>query len=640
MISSMREYARSLKIVLLIVVIAFIATSVYIGAASLSGDDPGAAGAIAVVNGEKVPVERYRRVYSGYLDFYRQLYRERLTPEAAERLGLSRQVLNELVQDALIVQAAEREGMRIGDEELRLKIQSIKAFQDNGAFSRDRYLALLRQSRMEPGVFEAEQRREMARRKMEGLVRDGVKVSDDEVVQAYLQRREKVRAEWALLALGPLAVGIAVSDADAAAYLKVHEGRFVRPERRRVVLALLGGKSAVEPVSDADVATYYKERGSEFERPARRRAAHVLVRVPPTGGSDAETKARAKVEDVIRRAKGGADFAALAKEASDDTASAAQGGDLGYVGKGEMVPEFERAVFSLGKGEVTPAPIRTEFGFHAVKVIDVQEGGRAPLAEVTGRIKDKLLAERTERAAQKRADEVKPALLAAKDFGAEARKLGLEVREATIARGEPLEGFGRDQALEELIFTVAAGGTGAPTRTAAGYVFVRVAEVQPAGVPPLDQVKLQVVEAKRRDDAEKIAVTRATALADAAGKAGDLGGLARKEGFTTGTTDAFSLAEPLKGPGALPGNVMLTALQTASGQVSRPVTTPAGVYVLRTVERSSPDPKGADQEREEIRRQLLEQKRGLAFERWVASLRSVAKIEMSSSVEAGGPAPR
>jgi peptidyl-prolyl cis-trans isomerase D len=360
--------------------------------------------------------------------------------------------------------------------------------------------------------------------------------------------------------------------------------------------------------------------------------------VPAAGGSDAETRARGKVEDVIRRAKAGGDFAALAKEVSEDTASAAQGGDLGYVGKGEMVPEFERALFALGKGEITAAPIRTEFGFHAVKVIDVQEGGRAPLAEVTGRIKDKLLAERTDRAAQKRADEVKPALLAAKDFAAEARKLGLETREATVARGEPLEGFGRDQALEDLIFTIAPGGTSTPTRTPAGYVFVRVAEVQAAGVPPLDQVKAQVVEAKRREEAEKAAVTRATALADAAAKAGDLGGLARKDGFTTGTTEAFSLAEPLKGPGVLPGNVMLAALQTASGQVSRPITTPAGVYVVRTLERAAPDPRGADAEREEIRRQLLEQKRGLAFERWVASLRSTAKIEMSSSVEAGAPA--
>src|SRR4029450_11138382 len=145
----------------------------------------------------------------------------------------------------------------------------------------------------------------------------------------------------------------------------------------------------------------------------------------------AEYRTRAKAEDMIRRAKSGEDFAKLARENSEDTATAAQGGDLGFVGPGEMVPQFEQAVFALKKGEISAAPVRTPFGYHAIKVMDVQEGGRQPFKEVAARIKEKLLAEQSERAAAAKVEEIKAPLQAAKDFPAEARKLGVEVREAT-----------------------------------------------------------------------------------------------------------------------------------------------------------------------------------------------------------------
>ena len=116
----------------------------------------------------------------------------------------------------------------------------------------------------------------------------------------------------------------------------------------------MSSKGVAPAVSDADAEAYYTQHPAEFETPKRFRVAHVLVRVPPVGGSEAETKARAKVEDVIRRAREGEDFAKLAREYSEDTATAPQGGDLGSVGPGEMVPAFEQAAFALKKGRCRP----------------------------------------------------------------------------------------------------------------------------------------------------------------------------------------------------------------------------------------------------------------------------------------------
>ena len=624
----MREYFRGLKLILLFVIVAFIATSfLYFGSDSLRMGNARSTTAIASVNGEEIPPARFQRVQRNYIEYYRRTYQQDITPEMAERLGLTQQVINELIQEALILQQAKREGITVSDEELRLRIQSIPAFQDEGRFSRERYLGQLKQVRIEPAEFEAEVRREMLRQKMEAIVKDGIKVSDAEVEQVYNARFERVRADWALVESAPLMAQVTVSDPDAEAYLKAHEPQFSRPERRRIQYVVVTPKAFAQAVNDADAEAYYKEHRSEFERPQRLKASHILVRVPPTGGSEAENKSKAKVEEAIRRAKGGEDFGKIAKELSEDTATAPQGGDLGFVGKGEMVPQFEEAVFALKKGEVSPQPVRTPFGYHAIKVFDVQDGGVQPFREIAARIKEKLAAERSERAAVAKADEARVVLVAAKDFPAEAKKLGLEMKEVTAARGDGLEGIGRDQQLEEATFGLAVGGVSTVIRTPAGLVIARVAEQFPAGVPPFAEIKDKVVEAVKRERAQAAAEEKAKAFVASVGT-GDFLGIARRDKLQTGETPLFSRAEPPKDKDVLPGPVLLAALRTTVGAIAEPVRAGSGVYVVKTVERRAADPQGFEKARQQMRTQLLDSKRNEAWARWIKTLYTGAQVKI------------
>src|SRR5438477_326383 len=518
----MREYFRGMKLILLIVGVAFVATSlVFYGSTSLRGESGKASAQVASVNGEEIPPARFQRVLRNYLEYYRRTYQQNLTPEMAERVGLTQQVINELIQESLILQQAKREGITVSDEELRLRRHAIPALQEDGRFSLYRYKLVLKENRMDPNDFESEVRRDMLRQRMEALVKDGIKVSDAEVEQAYGIRYERVRAEWAYVEAAPLMAQVTVSDADAEAFLKTHEARFSRPERRKVQYALLAPKAFAQVVSDQDAETYYKEHGAEFERPKRLKTAHILVRVPPTGGSEAENKSRAKIAEAIRRVKAGEDFGKLAKEISEDTATAGQGGELGFVGKGEMVPQFEEGVFALKKGEVSPQPVRTPFGYHAIKVLDVQD----------------------------------------------------------------------------------------------------------AGVPPFGEVKDRVVESMKRERAQAAAEERAKALGASVG-AGDLLAAARRDKLPGGETPLFSRAEPPKEREALPGAVLLAALQTPAGKVSEPVKTATGVYIVQTLERRAADPQGFDKSRDQLRTQVLEQKRAFAWERWVKALYAGAKIKV------------
>src|SRR5947207_8362102 len=195
-------------------------------------------------------------------------------------------------------------------------------------------------------------------------------------------------------------------------------------------------RDVVKVPSDAEIEKYYTERASEFDKPPQIRVVHVLVRIPETGGSEGEDKTRAKVAEVIKRAKAGEDFGQLAREISEDPGSKANGGDLGLVRKGEMVPQFEQAAFAMKAGEISAEPVRTPFGFHAIKVTEVQSGGKTPLKDVAAQIRDRLSAEAADRAAKAKADEARAKLQGAADFSAEAKTLGLAPLDTTIPKIE------------------------------------------------------------------------------------------------------------------------------------------------------------------------------------------------------------
>ena len=634
MISSMREYFRSLKIVLVIIILAFIGTSVvYFGATTIGGGGA-KPNVIATVNGEEIPAERFRRAQANMVQAYERMSKQPMTPELAERLGLDQQVIGDLVADAVIVQGAAREGIRVPDDELRARIQEMREFQEDGRFSRDRYLRILRQVRLEPAEFESEMRRQLVRRRMEALVKGGVKVSDAELLDAYRLSHERVRAVWASVDVQPLLASVTVADGDLEPYVKAHPAQFTRPERRRVQYVVLSSALFTHPVSDRDVEAYYAEHGSEFEQPRRIHAAHILVRVPTVGGSEAENKAKARIEAAIKRAQAGEDFAKLAREISEDTATAAQGGDLGFVGPGELVAQFEQPAFALKKGEVSPLPVRTPFGYHAIKLLDVREGGKTPLKEVAATIRDKLAAEASDKGGRAKADEVRPPLLAAKDFGAEATAHGLEAREAAVARGDALDGIGREPGVEESVFALTVGGVSAPLKTRSGYAIVKVAELIPAGLPPLLEIKPRVIDAIKRERAEGQAMERAKAFVASLGKGGDVLALAKAEGLSTGEIPFFTRAEPPKERGAQPGGaqpggVLVAALQTAAGHVAEPVRGGAAVYVVKTLERQPPDLPGFDTQKAELETQLLEQKRNQIWDAWVRARRSATKVEVA-----------
>jgi peptidyl-prolyl cis-trans isomerase D len=622
MISFMRRYRKGLQIGLLVVIAAFVASLFVFGS---SGFDKGGerTDAVATVNGETISRRQYQDRFQGYLEMYSRGNQGRLTAELAEQLGLPQRVVDELVTEAAVVQRAEAEGLGLSDEEFNAAVHAMREFQDNGRFSMDRYRRFIQVRGVEA---ERDLRRFLTLRKVQQLIVGGVRVTDAEVEQAWGLRRDEVRTAWALVELPPLVSAATAGDDEIAEYLKTHGEEFKLPERRKVQYVTLVTKDFAPKLSDAEIEKYYTEHVKDFETPRQLLASHVLVRVAETGGSEAEDRAREKIAAVIKRARAGEDFAKLAREVTEDPGSKDKGGDLGWVSAGTMVPPFEQALFALKKGEISPEPVRTPFGFHAIKVSDVREASRKSVKEVAPQIRDRLAADTADRAARAKAEEIRPALQAAKDFVAEVRKLGLTPIETTMTKlGRPpgMPGMPAVDTLEEAAFGLAVGGVTPPINTPAGWVVLKVVDTIAPGVPPLAEIRDRVVAAVKRGKAETVAANRVKQLADEA-KSGDLQAAARKAGATFGDAPRFSRAKPAE---KLPGDVQIAALQTPAGQTSPPVRTPQGYYVVKVLERVAAGPVDVG-EREKLKGELVNQKQSQTWERWVLAARGDAKIDI------------
>ncbi|MBI3457623.1 MAG: peptidyl-prolyl cis-trans isomerase [Candidatus Rokubacteria bacterium] len=609
------------------VVIAFLGSLAYIGATR----DQGGTAAVATVNGEEILAATYERAYRATVEQYRQLLKDRFSEELLRSLRVQDQVIDRLVTDQLMRQRAAAEGIRVSDEELRGEITRMRAFQSTGGFSREQYLRVLSRVGLTPGVFEEDLRRQLLLRRLQALITDGVRVSEAEVRQSWETRRDRVRVASLLVTPEAFLAAGQVTDAELDAYYKAHPAEFTRPERRRVLAALLPTASVPTPaVTDADVEAAYQERRQEFEQPERRRVAHILIGVPSVGGSAAEEAARAKAEAARERVRGGADFAQVAREVSEDPATAPRGGELGFVARGELLAPFAEVAFSLKPGEVG-GPVRTAFGYHVVKVLEAVPGSKKELKEVAASLRATLVAERQIRALREKAEEVHQALLAAPDFAAEARRRGLTAREiGPFGRADAVEGIGRVAEATSAIFALPPDGVSEPVKVPEGYAIFRLLQREEPRLLPPGEVRSQVAQAVRRQKATEAAQAKARQLGEALRAGEDPGALAKRENVSLGEPGPFSRAEPL-GDREL-AQAMSVALELPEGGVAGPVTGPRGFYVVKVLAREHPAPAEFEKARREAEQQLLAEKRQHAWQAWLAALRTGATIEINRKI--------
>lgn len=421
MFDFVHENKRVVQIVLLLIILPFAFWGVSSYRQSGVGD------ALATVEGEKITQQEFDNALHQQQEQMRQLTHGSFDAAIFDSPEVKRSILDNLVSQKLLAVKARAAGLTLSDEQLAQIIAGVEAFQKNGKFDKQQYETALRTQNMSPSMFESRVKEQLAMRQLSEVYSQNGYASTaaaDNLIRLNEQQRVVSVAQ---IAPDTFLKQTKVDEAAIKGYYDNNQPEFRTPERARVEYVEFSADSLLsQMVVNADeIRKYYDEHQAEFGTPEQRHAAHILIAVPAQA-SEADWKAaKEKAEAILQQVKQDpAKFAELAKKYSADPGSATNGGDLGFFGRGMMVKSFDDAAFSLKSGEISGV-VRSDFGFHIIKLLEVKAAKIPPLEEVKNSIAQKLklqkagdkfaeLADKFSNTAYEQSDSLKPAAALAK----------------------------------------------------------------------------------------------------------------------------------------------------------------------------------------------------------------------------------
>jgi peptidyl-prolyl cis-trans isomerase D len=528
----------------------------------------------------------------------------------------AQQVLKQLVFQHALDLEADRLGLRVTDEDRRDRILQLvpTAFQGDTFVGMDQYAAAV-QDRFQMGVPEFEElvRQSLVEQKFEQLVTDGVSVTPEEVKQEFRWKNEKIKIEYIVVKPDDLQGKIDASDADLAAYFDKNKSKYVVPEKRVVQYITLDPASLASrvSVSDDEQRAYYQANLDKYHIDDRVHVAHILFKT--VGKTDAEISEIEKTaETVDQKAKHGGDFAALAKQYSEDTTKD-QGGDLGWIVRGQTVPEFEQAAFTLPVGSISDL-VRTQYGFHIIHVIERQMARTQSFDEVKADIAAALQTEKTQALADQLASQIaedvrRSGRVPLADI---AKKYGLTVQESQpLGPNDTLPGINSPEAQQEIL-QESADDVSAPIHTDTGYVVLSVKQIEPSHPATLAEVHDTVLQDYRHDKAVDQAKQLADDIAQRSKSGQTLDAIAKSDDLQVKTSDPFARDGEI--PDAGSAKQFGAAFDLPLNQTGDPVFLGANWIVYRVVEHDVPTQDDFTKQEPSITTDLLQSKREAAYD--------------------------
>src|SRR5262245_6444394 len=632
MLDRMRRHRNWLKWSLALVVLTFIAFYIpsFLDTTQIGAT---ASDVVATVNGTDIRGLDYQRRYQNQIQAYQQQYGGNINEQLLRQLGIDQQILQQMVDEQAALAEAERQGIRVSDEELAQQIFSIPALQENGRFIGEQRYEQLLAAQYPPitkGDFEQSLRRNMMIDKLRSAVTNWIAVSDSELEREYRTRNEKVKLQIVALTADKFRDKVTVNDPDVASYYEAHKTEYRKGEQRKIRYLLVDRDQlrARVNVTPQEIESYYNANIQHFQMPEQVRASHILLK---TEGKD-EATVRKQAEDILKQAKApGADFAGLAKKYSEDDGSKVNGGDLDYFPKGRMVPEFEQAAFSMQPGQISDL-VKSKFGLHIIKVGDKKAASTRPLDEVRTQIQGTLTTQRVDQQIADRTRDLDTRIKKPSDLDAVAKDAGLVVSEtAFFAREEPVPGIGPTPEVTNQAFQMKDGDVSRGLQSPRGPMYITVTGKRDPYVPNLDEVKDRV-----RDDVIKVRATelskqKAGEIAAALRSAKDFTAAAKAQGLEAKDTQLITRGSPIPDVG-VSQEIDKVAFTLPAGGVSDPIATPTGTVIVRVAERQDVTPDAFRTAKESFRTQLLNERRAQFFEAYMTKAKQAMKIQVNADV--------
>ncbi len=535
----------------------------------------------------------------------------------------AKQVLDQMIFSRALDIEAQRLGLSVTPQEESDRIkQLLPAAWEGGAWTKDRYVAEVQnRTGMSVPEFESFLRDDMLMEKFRRLVTSSISVSPAEIENEFRRRNEKVQIEYALVKPTDLASSIQPTDAELSAYYNKNASRYQVPEKRSARYALLDLAKLREntQASDADLRAYYNAHIDEYKVENRAHVEHLLFKT--IGKTDAEiAEIRQKAEDVLKKAKSGANFEDLAKKYSEDDATKAKGGDLGWIVEKQTVPEFERAAFSLPKGSVSDL-VKTQYGFHIIKVLDRETAHTKPFEEVRSTIVPIL----TDQKAAEQANNISTQMASAvrqsnhQSLDDLARKFNLKLGDTPPASvTDPIGELGNSPELHQILFQLRPGELSQPLQVPQGFVILTPKDIQPAHQGTLAEVRDKVLADYQQEKSVELARTKAQELAKRVQSGESFDQAAKALGLTAVTPEPFARNGSVPDVGS--AKLLQPSFGMSVGQVSPPTQVAGNWLVYRVIGHQPANPADLATQSDQIKQQLLQAKQTAAFEAFRTAL--------------------
>lgn len=501
----------------------------------------------AEVNGEEIPPQELRRAYQEQIAQLRDMLGEDFDRLEIDEAEIRSEVLERLIRQRLLAQAAAEEGMIVGDALLAARIQSAPALQEDGEFSPERYRRLVMQQGMNERQFEENFRRSLLIQQLASGLTTTEQLPPSRL-EALLRLQTQTRdLSYVRLAADPVRYPSQPETAAIEAYYAEHRDAYLAPERVRLsyIEVRRGDLADAVQISDADIEARYQERRDQLGRQQERELRHILIEIPPDADAELEAQARAKAEQLAAELAAGADFAALAAEHSDDPGSAQAGGDLGLVTRGTLPEALEAAVFAAEPNQPSRSPVRTNFGLHLFEVTAIHQGEVLPLADVADQLRSELTEQRVDTMYHELLDSLAEFAFENPDSltpAAEATGLTVQQPADWVVRGQAGEPFDLPR-VDQVIYSddvLRQGYNSELIEIEEGHALVlRVEEYEAERQRALDEVRDEVVAQLQAEHARDQARAAGEALLAQARSAGDLKAAAEAAG------------QPLQAPGEI-----------------------------------------------------------------------------------------
>jgi len=632
MIRQLQNAGPTLKVILgalLVIICASMAITLIPGGIGSSfGIGAPPAGVLATIGDQQVTVTEVQREARAMI---RQQF-PRGGPQASILLPyFASQAAEQLINEKALVAEARRMGLRVSDDELRDELQhgqlGSMLFPDGKFVGQEEYENFVQRNDLTVPQFEALEKDFILVRKLRALVSTSAFVGDAEVRDEFNRRNTKVKFEYAVVTQADILKGLHPTDEELKAFYERNKATYNNsiPEKRQIKYVVVDSAklAAATTVTDQDLQAYYDQHRDEYRVPEQVKVSHILIKTPlPAPGAKEDEKAvadaRAKAEGVLKELKAGGDFAKLAEKYSDDPGSAKSGGELGWIGRGRTVPEFEKAAFSLGKGQTSDL-VKSSYGVHIIHVEDKQEAHLKTLAEVKSEIEEKVKQQKTARATEAAGNAL---LRQARTDGfdaAAAAKGQTAVTTEFFGRTDTLPGLAANPQFMDAVFNESEKAPPDVVQVPQGYVVFQLLAIKPPATPTFEEIRSKVESQFKNERAAFLLQQKTQELSDRSKAGHDLKKAAKDLGATVKTSDLVLPDGQVPDIGSMASASAIFSLKP--GEISGPITAGGNGVVAQLLEKQAPTDQEFTEKKDQIRQSLLEAKQNDLFGLFVTNLR-------------------